>query len=234
MKQSIIIADQFCGPPGSGNGGYTCGCLANSVLGAAEVTLLVPPPLERPLTVVPEGENGVALMDGDRKVARAVPGVVDIAVPPLVSYEQALAASGRHPWMDLHVFPECFVCGPARAEADGLRLFAGTVPGSNAVAAPWVPAACFADPNGQVKDEIIWAALDCPGAWAATINQPRAIVLGRFTVELLQPVRAGEKYIIQGWIVSREGRKTLVGTALYNANGQLHAKAKAIWVDLKS
>lgn len=47
MSETIVIPRRFRGPLTSGNGGYTCGLLAGIVGGEAEVTLRLPPPLER-------------------------------------------------------------------------------------------------------------------------------------------------------------------------------------------
>ncbi len=63
MVEQIIIERRFCGPPDSGNGGYTCGRLANYVDGTAEVTLLRPPPLERPLGIERREGGMVRLSD---------------------------------------------------------------------------------------------------------------------------------------------------------------------------
>jgi hypothetical protein len=71
VADQITIPKRFCGPPESGNGGYVCGLLAGYVNGDAEVTLRLPPPLDRPLDVV--RESGVArLMEGDKLVAEFV------------------------------------------------------------------------------------------------------------------------------------------------------------------
>ena len=58
MLAPLIIARRFRGPRTSANGGYASGLLAQAVheLGlddgsGVEVTLRLPPPLERPLTV---------------------------------------------------------------------------------------------------------------------------------------------------------------------------------------
>ena len=56
MSDQITIPKRFCGPPDSGNGGYVCGLLAGYVSGGSEVTLRMPPPLERPLDIVREGD----------------------------------------------------------------------------------------------------------------------------------------------------------------------------------
>lgn len=56
MTETLTIPARFNGPPGSANGGYTCGRVAQLV-GAeeVEVSLRTPPPLERPLEVVRDG-----------------------------------------------------------------------------------------------------------------------------------------------------------------------------------
>src|SRR5439155_15178742 len=68
----IVIDRRFCGPPDSGNGGYTCGLVAARVDGPAEVTLRLPPPLETPLTVAPGDGGSVRVLDGDALVAEGV------------------------------------------------------------------------------------------------------------------------------------------------------------------
>jgi hypothetical protein len=55
VKESLLIPTRFSGPPGTGNGGYSCGRFAALVGGAAEVTLRRPVPLETPLEVRREG-----------------------------------------------------------------------------------------------------------------------------------------------------------------------------------
>ncbi len=69
VSESLIIPARFNGPPGSANGGYTCGVVAGLV-GDEEVSvsLRLPPPIDRPLRVVRDGER-VELRDGDALVA---------------------------------------------------------------------------------------------------------------------------------------------------------------------
>ena len=73
LPETLTIPARFNGPPGSANGGYTCGRVAQLV-GAeeVEVSLRKPPPLERPLEVVRDGER-VELRDGDTLVAEGQP-----------------------------------------------------------------------------------------------------------------------------------------------------------------
>ena len=69
LPETLTIPARFNGPPGSANGGYTCGRVAQLV-GAeeVEVSLRKPPPLDQPLEVVRDGER-VELRDGDTLVA---------------------------------------------------------------------------------------------------------------------------------------------------------------------
>jgi hypothetical protein len=42
-----------------------------------------------------------------------------------------------------------------------------------------------------------------------------------------------ERHIAVGWTISRSGRKTVVGSALATADGQLCAFGQALWIDPK-
>src|SRR5262249_43235544 len=74
----IVLPRLYRGPLTSANGGYACGRLAAVVhADEVEVTLRLPPPLDRPLEVVREDER-VLLLDGDEVVAEAQPAAVDV------------------------------------------------------------------------------------------------------------------------------------------------------------
>ena len=45
MTEALVIPTRYCGPPGSGNGGYVCGRIAAYANGPVTVTLRRPPPL---------------------------------------------------------------------------------------------------------------------------------------------------------------------------------------------
>ena len=233
MNSQIIITQQFCGPDNSGNGGYTCGRLASYINGPAEVTLKLPPPLNQALDVARNPSGGVALMNGEQTIATAVTASINLMAPDPPSYETAIKAAGQHPMMDAHVYPGCFVCGPARKIADGLRIFAGRVENQDYVATPWIPEKCFANESGVIRNEIVWAALDCPGAWAILDRRLRLILLGRMAVEIIKPVKAGQVLVVTGWQIAEEGRKIHTGTALFDENNDLCAKGQAIWIELK-
>lgn len=232
MNEHVIIDRRFCGPPTSGNGGYTCGILANYVGYPAEVTLLIPPPLEVPLTIKKD-QGQYILSDGDVVVARGVTSTVNITVPEPPTMDQAKSTVPGSDIFQKHAFPGCFVCGPHRAECDGLRLFPGPVEGCNYVAAQWIPDSSLTDSKGLVRNEIICAALDCPGAWAVFAERTRVIVLGKLAVDIMERMKENEPCIVVGWKIAEEGRKLYAGTAIFSETGQLYAKATATWVELK-
>jgi hypothetical protein len=218
----VIIDTRFCGPPTTANGGYTCGLLARSIDGPAEVTLRSPPPLERPLRI-----EGTILLDGDRVVAEAKPAEGGFEVPAPVSLDEALAATEHYEWMHDHPYPTCFVCGPERAEHDGMRIFPSPVEGRDVYAAPWTP-----DPD-LTRPEFTWAALDCPsGLVTNTFEAVGRILLGRLTADLRGAPRTGEDHVLTAWPISRDGRKLHTGSALFTASGELLASANAVWIDV--
>jgi len=58
LPERVVIERRFRGPSESANGGYACGLLGERIGGrGAEVSLRVPPPLERELRVQRESER---------------------------------------------------------------------------------------------------------------------------------------------------------------------------------
>jgi len=240
MTGQLLVAPRYCGPPGSGNGGYVSGLIASHVDGPAEVTLRRPPPLGTPMAVHRDGGQAIRVLDGRTLVAEAARAPADLAVdlPAPVSIQDARAA-GRgsrlrtHPGE--HPFPCCFVCGPARPPGDGLRIHAGPVAGRELSADAWCPDESLAGPDGQVRAEFLWAALDCPGGIGAFGDSALAgppFVLGRFAVRQTGAVQAGEEHAVAGWRLAQDGRKMLAGCALFTAAGQAVAVGRATWVRL--
>jgi len=225
----IHIDRRFRGPSDSANGGYTCGLVAALAGGEAEVTLRRPPPLDRVLAAAWAGET-LVVRDGDDVVAEAVAASLELDVPEPVAYDEACRASTRYGGFRHHDFPNCFVCGPDRERGDGLRIFAGPTDAEDAVAAPWLPAAELATADSHVRPEIVWAALDCPGAFAVGFGERGTLLLGRLLAELRAPVRAEEPHVVVGWPLGEDGRKFYAGTALFSAAGDVCACARATWL----
>jgi len=231
----LRFAQRFCGPPGVTNGGFGCGSLAALLAGAADVTLRRPVPLERALTVHPDAD-GLVLNDGDTLLAEARPSAIDVAlvVPAEVTAAQAHAAAGTGSYYADPVFPDCFVCGPTRGPADGLRIFPGPVPGTATYAAPWTPDPSVACADGRVWPEVVWAALDCPSGLAAAagaeLTADTAVVLGQMTANVPALPKAGDECHVVAWPLGREGRKLTAGAALLGPDGQVLAAARALWI----
>jgi hypothetical protein len=231
----VIIARRFRGPPESGNGGYVCGALGTLLPVPAEVTLKIPPPLEQELEVDRLPDGSARLRAGEAIVATAAPAQVDLEPPAKVSFDDAVKASRRFPWVHTHPWPSCFVCGTARSEDGGLQIFCGAVEGRSIAAGPWFPDASLADQSGRVRPEIVWAALDCPSWFGMACFQEweGLAVLGRLAARVDGLPRAGERCVCTGWFLGREGRKLRTASALYGEGGALLAVGKSTWVFLK-
>jgi hypothetical protein len=216
----LTIDRRYRGPLTSANGGYACGRLAAYVEAPGiEVTLRLPPPLERPLAVERDGEL-VRLLDGDALVAEAGPAAVDVDPPSPVSLEEAEAARDRHVRGGGSDFGECFVCG---IRADGLQVHVGPVAGREPLhAAPVV--------LDRPAPEVVWAAIDCPGAYAVGAEGRGDIVLGRMTARIERVPRPGERCVVVAWPLGEDGRKLHAGTALFGRDGALLALAKQVWI----
>ena len=231
----FTIPGHFNGPHTSGNGGYSAGSLAAFIDGAARIRLNVPPPLDRPLQVADQGDQLVA-RDGDVVVMQGTSAAGEsVPATPFVPFAEAAAARDGFPGWDYHGADACFVCGPAREDDYGLRIFPGPV-GEHLVAAPWVPTAAIAGSDGVVPDEIVWAVIDCPGAWAANaydpVGMPYFPTLGTMAAELVQPVTVGERYVVVGRHRTTEGRKVATDVALYTEVGELVARSDHIEIKL--
>lgn len=228
---TLTIASRYKGPPTSGNGGYVCGLIAATLQAELQVRLLAPPPLETPLDLAPQGEGEWLLSSADGPVARAVAGRLELEVPSPPRYVQAVWASQHYPGFREHAFPECFVCGPHRRRGDGLRIFPGMLD-TGIVAAPWLPADDLDGGDGKVAVEFLWAALDCPGYFAVSGGR-RPMVLGEMQAHVDRRVHVGEPCTVIGWKLGAERRRHYAGTAIFDEDGELCARARATWVELK-
>ena len=131
-----------------------------------------------------------------------------------------------------HVFPRCFVCGPERAAGRRpAHLPRPALHGSDVVAAPWAPHPSLAekDRNG-IPPAFVWAALDCPGAFALIKGDAsKPMLLGRLTARIEGIVRPGEECVVIAWRIGAEGRKRIAGSAVYGEDGRARGIGRAIW-----
>jgi hypothetical protein len=222
----LLVPRRFCGPPSSGNGGYTAGALAAQVRApTVSVSLLAPPPLDAPMAVTTDDGMTSASIDG-RPIARAETAPDDLVTVDPVPLEEARAAEAGFVGLASHPFPTCFVCGPDRT--DGLRIFPGPVAGQDErprLAAPWTPDESVA----EVLPEVTWAALDCIGGWAGGLAE-RTMVLARMTARVDALPRVGAEHVVVGLGRRTEGRKTFTAAALYDSHGRLLGRAEHLWL----
>jgi hypothetical protein len=209
--------------------------LGRFIDGPAAVRLFVPPPLDVPLEVI-EKDGLVELFYMEKLVASGRPAMLELDIPEPPGFAEAMAASSGYRGFVSHFYPGCFVCGPEREHGDGLRIFAGPVEEGagpeGMVAAPWIPDETLTDSLGFVAPEFIWAALDCPGAYAFPEPEHGALLLGELTVSIYDTVSVGEKCVLIGWEINHEGRKHHTGTALFGESGSCCAVGYATWFEV--
>jgi len=230
--QSVTVPARFCGPPDSGNGGYTCGLVAKEMGGVVECTLRSPVPLETSLDLERLQSGGV-LRHGDKVIVEATSTTIDVAPPDPIDLEPATAAMKSSFALDArHPFPTCFVCGPKRKAHDGLEIFPAAIH-ENLYAATWLPAAEFGDNQQFLRPEFLWAALDCPTGFASGFPVAGKLVTGRLAVKQLQPIKVGERCLLLSWPLGVEGRKHFSAACLYQ-NEKPCAVARATWIRLEA
>jgi hypothetical protein len=231
MSESFVVPARFCGPPVSGNGGWTSGHLAQLVDGAWDggavtVRLRTPPPLDTEMAISRGDDGTVELWDGQVLVAQAFPAEpLDATEPPApATYSQALEAGPSYEGLHWHPFPTCFACGTGRDPSDALCLQTGLLTGHATLrAAAWTPR--------ESAPEMVWAALDCPGAWACGLAG-RELVVGTMTASIRELPAVGEPHVVMAWPRGQDGRKYYSGTCLYAADGRLLAHADAVWISV--
>jgi hypothetical protein len=241
----IMVPRRFSGPPSSGNGGWSAGALAAVTVEQADhtdawpaitVSLRRPPPLDAEMPVGDDDGWTVASYDGTT-VARARVADHDLTeVAPVSAAEAHVAAADYRGFLN-HPFPNCFSCGPAREEGDGLRIFPGAVTGER-VAAPWTPHPSVAEDWHEYHDDVkhaslpvTWAALDCVGGWSTDIDE-RPMVLGTITLRANTLPVIGEEHVVVGATRGAEGRKTFTAASLYDSAGGVVATAEHIWITI--
>jgi len=226
---TAIIDPRFNGFTDIALGGYVGGLLARG-RNRAEVTLRRPVRLGTPYEVNdgPDGTSSLSDQQGVLALAQDTRFDLDAAHP--IGLAESQVASESYLGFTKHLIPKCFVCGPGRAEGDGLRIFPGPVAGRDAVAAPWTPFSSLADQDGYVRPEFIWSALDCPTIWAI-LHQSRPddkarAVTAKLAVERFGQVRAGRPHVVVGWKVGETDRSRVAGGAVYSEHGELLALAR--------
>ena len=235
---SFTVPARFCGPPDSGNGGYTCGLLARELGGVMECTLRAPVPLEVPLELQRTQAGGLLRHHG-KILVEAIPTTIAVTPPAPISLQAATEAMASSPALAVssngapqHPFPTCFVCGPKRGIHDGLRIFPAPAKGEVHVAA-WVPDPEFGDSEHFLRPEFLWAAMDCPTGFAAGFPTAGKLVTGRLAVQQLKSICTEASCLLMSWPLGIEGRKHFSAACLYQ-DAELCAVARATWIKIES
>lgn len=234
MTETIVIARRYCGPPESGHGGYSCGCVAELIGSpAASVSLRAPPPLERELEVR-RADGAVRLFADDQLVAEGVPAELEVAVPEPVPLPVAMEADLTGRWPHNHPFPTCFGCGIERSRDEAIALIPGPVEGREVLAAPWTPLPYMADHEGIVTARFLWAALDCPTGFPFIAPGMPPHALARLAARPgPTPVIAGRPHVVVAWRIGRDGRKGRGGAAVFTDDGRLCGISEGLWIALR-
>jgi hypothetical protein len=230
---TLTVAERFVGPPGTANGGYLGGRLA-ALVGedTVSVRLRRPTPLGRELRVRRDGP-AVDLLDGADVLVTATPAELDLEVPTPPSPAEAAAAQAALPPRTDHPFPACFGCGPARMPGDAVAAFVGPLPGRPSLwAGIFRPTAQLPSSGDVAAAETVWAALDCPSFQPADPGSDAPWLLGTLTVRQERPVRLDTDHVLLAWRLGREGRRAITASALIGPDGEICARAQAIWFEV--
>ena len=141
-----------------------------------------------------------------------------------MTFAEAEEAATGHVRFAGENFSECFSCG-VRPD-DGLCINPGPVAGSDLHAAPWIVR--------EVSPEVVWAAIDCSGAYAVGGPGRGEVVLGRMTAEIRRLPEEGERCVVIAWPLGEDGRKLHAGTALLGEDGEPLAVARQTWIQPRS
>ena len=246
ISEQLVVPSRFCGPPDSGNGGWTAGALATHLTRecpdnradewpTVEVSLRQPPPLDSPMLLTEEDGVTSAVLRRCRDRQRP-PG----ARPSCSTSTRCPTTWRWPPRRRTPVTPStrsrpASPAAPAATRATGC----GSSPGSSAVsavAATWRPDPSLAedfhtyvDTPPRASVAATWAALDCVGGWAGDLTD-RLMVLGRMTARIDTLPVIGEEHVVVGAKRGAEGRKTFTSATLYDADSRIVATAEHIWI----
>lgn len=226
---TVTIPARYAGPPAVANGGWLAGLLTPYVDDtgrSGEVVLRRPTPLDVPVTLAVSGGDA-RLTAGEQLLAFARPGTPDGEPPAPVDVATADRLAETYRGRTDHPYGGCFVCGAHRSPDDALRLEPGRLD-DRTVATPWRPRPWTAGPDGRASAPHVWAALDCPAAWAID-DVGGSLVLGRITgrIDALPAVDA--PHVVVGRVDATRERTWTCSTALYDDDGTLLAWATSRW-----
>ncbi|CAN0340233.1 unnamed protein product, partial [Chrysoparadoxa australica] len=165
-----------------------------------------PPPLDTPLQIKDTGER-LEAWHGDTLVMFAEAAAPEMTPPAPPALNLAKRGPDTFVSAEEHRLPTCFVCGPLRSPSDALCLFTGKLEGYEGVGDVWTPSDIFTGEDGLIREEIVWAALDCPSYFAIPGETPRLALLASICARIDRRPPPGEPLIVAGWHSRSDGRK---------------------------
>ena len=232
----VVVPQHVYGFPGVGFGGYAAGILSRNFEAASvKVSFRRPIPLGSPVTMHGTESAGYAMADAEGTLLTAQE-CDEVAAPPSVpSWDDAVAAEKEHSLASSPFYRgDCFGCGGDRAPGQGLRQTFSLLPERRMVVASWTPDPELGEGSSVLAAEYVWGALDCPGGWACRMfsDAPHETVTAYLATTVTKPVVLGEDHITFGWVISKSGRKHMVGSAIATRDGELCARTEALWLTL--
>jgi hypothetical protein len=229
-RRSINIDRRFRGSPVAAQGGYAAGKAASFLEGTVEVQFNGPTPLDQDLSVEVDDEERVTVLDGSDVVMEVSPDAsVLVEIPADNELIDAIFSRGPVETSGDHERPHCFGCSLDRH--DGLGIATLPIGATGIWGTTWTPGASLPSTGDFVDDEIVWAALDCPGSFAASDPSGRLEGVTGFpslkamTVEIREKVRIGEQLAVLGWRVNQTGSVVDCGVAIVDRDHRVKAYA---------
>ena len=145
------------------------------------------------------------------------------------AYVHAVWASQHYAGFRDHPFPDCFVCGPQRRRGDGLGSFPAMLD-TGLVAAPWLPGRFARCRRRQGGGALPLGGARLPGLLCG-VGRATGDAAGR-DAGASGSTRSHRRIPVRviGWRIGAEGRKHYVGTAIFDEEGELCARASATWI----
>ena len=150
-------------------------------------------------------------------VGRSHQTTEDHPAPP--PWGEAVLASEAYVAMTDNDYPNCFGCGPALPDGKGIRVFTGPIKGRDLVAAAGRlrvplrrPTVCSCLSTCGQRSTVLEVG---PGG-SSSRGACRHGVPER---SAKTPILAGAPYLVTGWPVRQDGRKSFVGMAIFDRDG---------------
>ncbi len=234
-RRSIVVDRRFRGSADSAQSGYAAGRAASFAEGIVEVRLHRPAPLEEDLLVEVDAEEQVTVVDGSDIVMEVRPNAeILVEVPASSEVIDEIFARGPVAASQDDERPHCFGCSLQRQ--DGLGVATLPVGTTGIWGTTWTPDRSLPSTDEFINDEIVWAALDCPGSFAASdpSGRPPGITgfpaLKAMTVEIREKVRVGEQFAVLGWKLEHSDSTIGCGVAIVDRTHRVKAYAHLIYV----